>query len=219
MAWNAKPSGGYSINSTEGIENEIEYYNYFINDATRECVIGMLCNICSESGFNPWRWQSDSVNLSGGYGLYQYTPASSYINLSGITGHSPNMSTSTIDGGNISDAQAQMYVFKNDILSKWNNTCWRSYWSTSDYPDLYAIRTVILNTYGSNGHLSMQEFFTIDNAEYATFAFMACFEGPAIPNYSNRIGYITDLDNNLPNQPSEDDWLYALLYKYQIQRR
>ena len=211
MAFNCKPSGGYGINSTEGINNETEYYYYFSSIATRNCIIGMLCNIVEESGLNPWRWQGDSVNTSNGYGLYQYTPASGYINLTGITGHAPNMSTSAISGGDPSDAYAQMYVFEHNTLSKWVNTCWRSYWSATDYPLLYARRTHILNTYGDGSTLSMEQFFQIDDAEDACFAFLACFEGPNVPNFSDRTSHIQDLDNNLPNA---DDDLIAILYKY-----
>lgn len=219
MAWNAKPSGAYALESAEGIENQIEYYNYFQSIATRDCIIGMLCNVFAESGLNPWRWQSDTVNLSGGYGLYQFTPASGYINLTGIIGHSPNMSTSIIDGGNISDAIAQMYVLANDTLSKWNSTCWRSYWSTITYADLYNnLRPHILNTYGDGTSLTMAQFFNINSAYDALFAFMACYEGPAVPNLQARAAWIPIIDGNLP-QPTTDDWLYPVLYKYQIKRR
>lgn len=214
MAFNCKPSGDYGINSTEGINNETEYYYYFSSFATRECIIGMLCNIVEESGLNPWRWQGDHVasDYSNGYGLYQYTEASAYINLTGIPGHAPNLSTTHVLGGDPSDAYAQMDVFKNNTLSKWRNDCWRPYWSATDYPLLYARRTHILNTYGDGSTLSMSQFFQIDDAEDACFAFLACFEGPSVPNFDDRIAHIQDLDNNLPS--SDDDDLIAILYKY-----
>lgn len=44
-------------------------------------IAGILGNMQAESSINPGRWQSDNVgNMSGGYGLVQWTPASGYIN-------------------------------------------------------------------------------------------------------------------------------------------
>ena len=204
MAFVAKPSGAYSLTSDDGINNQVEYYNYFINYTTRNCIIGMLCNIFAESGLNPWRWQGDNVaaDYSNGYGLYQYTPASGYINLQGIPDHAPNMSTTEISGGNVSDAIAQMYVFRTNTLLKWINTCWRSYWDPTTYSDLYEYHQQILDMYGDGTSLSMAQFFTIDNPSDACFAFMACFEGPAVPNFQIRQSYIQTIDDNLPDQPT-----------------
>lgn len=48
---------------------------------TKNAVAGMLGNMQTESTINPGIWQSlDAGNLSGGYGLVQWTPASKYIN-------------------------------------------------------------------------------------------------------------------------------------------
>lgn len=187
MSWHAKPSQGYAITSVEGTDNINEYYNYFISVTNKNNIVGQLCNVFAESGLNPWRWQGDTVNLSAGYGLYQFTEANAYINLTGIPGHSPNMSTTEVQGGNVSDAQAQMYVFLNNTLGKWVSTCWRSYWDATTYADLYNQRTNILNTYGDGTHLSLQQFFTINNVNDACFAFLACFEGPAVPNLNDRL--------------------------------
>ena len=76
MSWYAKPSGAYGYNSVGGKENILEM-NMFFNsrDYTLEAQAGIFGNVVGESGLNPWRWQSDTVNLSGGYGLFQYTPA------------------------------------------------------------------------------------------------------------------------------------------------
>lgn len=189
MAFVAQPSGGYSITSPEGTNNIYEVYNYLEPlGYDKQCVIGMLGNIAAESGLNPWRWQSDSYNLSNGYGLVQFTPASDYINLTGIPNHAPNLSTSIqTSGSSPDDAKGQLYVFDNDTLGKWVNTCWRTYWNPSTYPDLYAKRTTILNTYGSGTTLSMAQFRTINDYQDACFAFLACYEGPAIPNYNDRL--------------------------------
>ena len=43
----------------------------------------MMGNAYGESGWNPWRWQNDTYNVNNGYGLFQYTPASGYLNVYG----------------------------------------------------------------------------------------------------------------------------------------
>ena len=58
------------------IWNALRPYGWTLN-----AVCGMLGNMQSESAINPGRWQSDRVNnMSGGYGLVQWTPATKYIN-------------------------------------------------------------------------------------------------------------------------------------------
>jgi hypothetical protein len=47
---------------------------------TRNAICGILGNMQSESSINPARWQSDNIgDLSAGFGLVQWTPASKYI--------------------------------------------------------------------------------------------------------------------------------------------
>lgn len=221
MAFHCKPSGGYALGTQEASDNILEYWAQFQNITTSENVVGQLCNIKSESGFNPWRWQGDHVgaDYSNGYGLYQFTPARSYINLTGVTGHSPNLSVTQVLGGNPSDALAQIWVFQTDALSKWVSTCWRPYWNDGQgnpmYPDLWAMRNRIITQYGSNGRLSMSEFYGINNADDACFAFLACYEGPAIPNYSERISSaqtIRDIIGGgpVPPTPTNDELLPIL---------
>lgn len=212
MSWHAKPSGAYTISSTEGTDNINAYYDYFINSTNKNNIVGQLCNVYAESGLNPWRWQGDNVNLSAGYGLYQYTEASAYINLTGIPGHSPNMSTTQVLGGNVSDAEAQMYVFINNTLGKWTTRCWRRYWNDDNtwegtplYPELYVKHTAILNTYGDGSSLSLPQFLNINNVEDACFAFLACFEGPQVPNLSERMANaqaISDAISPTPPTPT-----------------
>lgn len=189
MGFYAKPSGGYAINSTEGTANIYAVYDYLhALGYDKQCVNGILGNMSGESGLNPWRWQGDTVNYNLGYGLVQFTPASAYINLTGIPDHAPNESTSsTTPGASADDAKAQLYVLANDTLGKWVGTCWRSYWSSSTYPTLYAKHTHILNTYGDGSYLSMNQFKSITDYTDACFAFLACYEGPAVPNYDARV--------------------------------
>lgn len=215
--WYAKPSDGYSASSTEGTSNIRAFYDYMDGEGfTYESVVGMLCNVSAESGFNPWRWEGDTYGTSRGYGLMQFTPASGYINLSGIPDHAPNLSTSQqTSGSSPNDAKGQLYVFSNDTLGKWNSSCWRSYWDPSVYSSYYNMCMNCISIYGSNGTLSMSEFSDIDNIEYACAAFLACYEGPQTPNYDARIANkqaIEDaLEGYIPTPPTpglRDDILF-----------
>ena len=209
MAWHAKPYGAYDLSSQDGIDNVWALYDYFHahNDKT-EAIAGMGGNIQGESGFNPWRWQRsastghDEVNLSRGYGLYQWTPASRYVyDASSIPGHSPNMSVSEVDGGNVSDAVAQCVCFSSNYLNKWINEAWNSRWSTTQYATLYAMRNEMVRLYGSNDRLSLSQFSQIDNVAYATLAILVCFEHPPVPNYDERYALSSVVYQILTGQP------------------
>ena len=185
MAWTAKPSGGYSLTSAGGRDNiEMIYYMLQGYSYTMEAAAGVMGNVQAESGMNPWRWQSDRVNLSGGYGLFQYTPASGYINLSGTT---PNMSTTqTTAGATPQDGERQVDCYATNELHKWVSTAWRSYWDTTTYAELYNKRSQWLQQWGSGSAISMAQMAACTDIEAATFFHMACFEGPAVPNLGPR---------------------------------
>ena len=196
MTWFAKPSGGYGYASDEGKSNIFEMYAYFKdNGYTDEAITGIIANASAESGLNPWRWQGDVYNQNGGYGLFQYTPASQYISDAvDVPFYSPNLSvTEVTSGATVYDGIAQMDVFHNNRLFKWSGYCWRSYWDTTEYSELYSVRNTIITKYGNGTSLSMEQFSQIDNAYYATFAFLACFEGPLVPNMSTRYEYAEDI--------------------------
>lgn len=54
---------------------------------TKESICGMLGNMQSESSINPGIWQGlDEGNMSLGFGLVQWTPASNYINWANSEG-------------------------------------------------------------------------------------------------------------------------------------
>lgn len=67
---------------------------YIMNDMTTrgwtpETVAGMLGNMETESTINPCIWENlDSGNLSGGFGLVQWTPASKYTDWADANGYS-----------------------------------------------------------------------------------------------------------------------------------
>lgn len=108
-------------------------------------VCGVLGNIGAESGYNPWRWQSDNVGASSGspwtnkgYGLTQFTPASKYIddaNAQAIPGYGPNFADKA---GSQDDGYAQMIYLDEHA----------DYYPTGSYPISYAEYKVSEDTPG-----------------------------------------------------------------------
>lgn len=193
MSWYAKPSGAYAIDSNEAKSNMIEIYNTLQPlGFSVQSIAGIIGNAYGESGLNPWRWQNDYVaENDNGYGLYQYTPASGYLDgAKNLQGYSPNYSTtSQTSGATPEDGIAQTLALGNNTLGKWVGYCWRSYWSQTDYPELYNLSTQILNTYGDGNYLTVEQFKSITDLYQSTFAFLSCFEGPSVPNLAPRYEY------------------------------
>ena len=187
MTWHAQPSGGYLYETVENYDNSMEIYSILSGQGFSIASIAGVCgNAQHESGLNPWRWQGDSINsdYSNGYGLLQWTPATGYIYLSGAT---PNLSVSVqTQGATPEDGARQMQAFYSNDPAKWHSSCWRSYWDPAAYPDYYARTRYILNTWGNGSSISLAQFATIDDPAYAADCFLACFEGPGVPNYSIR---------------------------------
>jgi hypothetical protein len=74
--------GGNRYLTLEEMQVNAQYiYGYLINSGwTKNAICGMLGNMQTESTINPSIWQSlDEGDLSGGYGLVQWTPATKYI--------------------------------------------------------------------------------------------------------------------------------------------
>jgi hypothetical protein len=69
------------LTDEEMLVNAKYIYNFLNGKGwSKNAIAGMLGNMQSESSINPNRWQSDNIgNLSGGYGLTQWTPATKYI--------------------------------------------------------------------------------------------------------------------------------------------
>ena len=62
----------------DGMSNNADIIkNYFYNNGwTMNAIAAIIGNMQVESGINPGRWENDDVgNLSGGFGLVQWTPA------------------------------------------------------------------------------------------------------------------------------------------------
>lgn len=189
MGWHAKLRGAYTTTTPEFYDNLVEIYGVFnAYGYSLESVCGIGGNIGGESGLNPWRWEGDTVNYNRGYGLFQFTPARDYIDtMTTVPYYSPNLDVNTqTPTATPEDGYAQCEVVAEDYLQKWVSSCWRSYWNKNDYPELWDMRTHILRTYGNGTTLTQSQFASIDYVEYAAFAFLACYEGPTIPNYNVR---------------------------------
>lgn len=135
MSWHTKVTGGYTSSSAEGRDNATEIANTLIQDNWEiKSICALLGNGAGESGLNPWRWESDYVptyseflswdssqSQTHGYGLFQFTPASKYINsqsqsMYGAIGYAPNFSD--IQGGNL-DGNAQVAFFNTRLPNDW----------------------------------------------------------------------------------------------------
>jgi hypothetical protein len=75
-------SGNRWLTMEEMKVNAAYVWNYFqARGWTLEAVCGMLGNMQSESHINPSIWQGlDEGNLTGGYGIVQWTPATKFFN-------------------------------------------------------------------------------------------------------------------------------------------
>lgn len=178
MTWHAKPQGPYSYVSSEGNDNITEMISH-MSSYTDEAKTAVVTNSIYEGGLNPWRWQSDTYGRSRGYGLFQFTPASSYIDLAGAT---PNLSvTSITPGATPEDGAYQMDCMVNDTLGKWHGSCWRSYWDQTTNADLYAYRNAVVDRWGSAYAVSQSEFAACTDLDAALFIFFAAYEGPRNP--------------------------------------
>lgn len=151
--WHCKPTGGYTMTyqgiynypTSDGVDNCIEARNLLMSLGwTLNAVCGLLTCVAFESGYNPWRWEGNSIQSTTsvdsfpyGYGLVQWTPASDtyaanpglnkYINNPrsiNIPGYGPNYSDQT---GSTLDGAAQLQYLNDDG--------WRGqYFSSPGYP-------------------------------------------------------------------------------------
>lgn len=187
--WYAKPAGTYTFSSVEGKSNCFEISDYLSAKGYRvEAIAGILGNMMGESGLNPWIWQYNTMSLNSGYGLFQFTPAKDYINgCKDVPFYAPNLSVTQVTAGALpTDGIAQLEVFDVDRLIKWKDGCWRTYWDKTKYATEWQRAQQILLTYGNGSRLTMSEFRGINDLYDATFAFMACFEGPEKPTIAGR---------------------------------
>lgn len=193
--WHAKIKQAYTIGTPDWIDN-VEQVKiqllYPESPWTNGAVTGMLGNIQAESGLNPWRWQNDKYDpsLKMGYGLFGYTPASKYIGnaiAETYAGYGPNLSTETITSDAIPQDGGAQIQYMDDGHVGWRNDAWRPYWDNVTYADLYAKRQQFLSRWSDGNNITFAQYKLVDDVEAATFFFLACFEGPAVPNYDTRL--------------------------------
>ena len=137
--WHNKNTGAYARDSVEAQENVMKMVQVLAPLGwTINAVAALAGNQAYESGFNPWRWESDTVNPAKGYGLFQYTPA-----VGPPYGYINNPATANLDGyqhnypmgsGGPDDGTAQLLAMHFNTLQKYD--------ATSAYPlSLEAFRT------------------------------------------------------------------------------
>lgn len=126
MPWHNKATGAYSRESTEAYENALMAWGILSRRGWGLLAFcGFWGNVGSESGWNPWRWQSDvilpvndpRINSQNGhaYGLAQWDPASKYINGGlNYSGYSPNYSNQS---GGANDGSAQVNFLDDTAVS------------------------------------------------------------------------------------------------------
>lgn len=141
MSWHAKRTNGYSHSDTEAQENALEIWTILGSRGwTKNAVCGLLGNFAQESGYNPWRWESNVVlsstdpridtSRTNGYGLGQFTPAGKYIHSQyspSYPGYGPNFADIT---GDVNDGNAQI-LFIDEHADYYPTTAYP--WSYSEY--------------------------------------------------------------------------------------
>lgn len=126
MPWHCKATGGYLKESQEGYDNALMAWGIMNSRGwSLLAFCGMWGNVQSESGYNPWRWQSDIVLPQGdpriyyqnahAYGLCQWDAASKYIDGGvGYAGYAPNFSDHP---GGLTDGNAQLRFLDDTAVS------------------------------------------------------------------------------------------------------
>lgn len=150
MPWHNKATGAYARESNEAYENALMAWGIL---ASRGWGLLAFCgfwgNVGSESGWNPWRWQSDIVlpvgdsriNYQNGhaYGLAQWDAASKYIDGGrSYSGYGPNYSDRT---GSANDGSAQINFLDDTAVSS------GQYFPNPNYPYQISYANYKLITY------------------------------------------------------------------------
>lgn len=118
--WHNKNTGAYSRDSVEAQENVMKMVQVLAPLGwTINAIAALAGNQAYESGFNPWRWESDIVNTSNGYGLFQYTPATKYINSSVAAGYDGFQPNYPMGAGGPDDGTAQLLFMHNNVDGGW----------------------------------------------------------------------------------------------------
>ena len=127
MPWHNKNIGAYAMESTEAYDNAVMAWSTMhARGWSLPAFSAMWGNVGSESGYNPWRWQSDDVlattdryyiehQTGHAYGLVQWDWAGKYIDGAvNYAGYGPNFSDR--QGGQY-DGTAQMNFLDDTAVS------------------------------------------------------------------------------------------------------
>lgn len=126
MSWHNKNYGAYDRNTSDAYDNALTAWGILYSRGwSLLAFCGMWGNVEAESGYNPWRWQSDIILSSDSpqidyqnahaYGLCQWDPAAKYINGGrNYSGYSPNFSNQS---GGINDGTAQLNFLDDTAVS------------------------------------------------------------------------------------------------------
>lgn len=135
MPWHNKNQWGYLKESTEAKDNATMVMDILSSLGWGVAAIcAALGNFDEESGYNPWRWQSETVlpvgdgrigvvcgdNTAHAYGIFQSDPAANYIyrtQAQGYSGYGPNYSD---QAGSQNDGTAQMH-YLNWVCSNYSD--------------------------------------------------------------------------------------------------
>lgn len=148
MAWHNKQTYGYLKESTEAHDNAEMVMNILSTLGWgKAAVCAALGNFQEESGYNPWRWQSETVlpvgdsrigivcddNTGHAYGIFQSDPAANYIyrpEAQGFSGYGPNYSNQV---GSQYDGTAQMHYLDWVCTNYSDGSCggWRNNYLSS----------------------------------------------------------------------------------------
>lgn len=202
-AWHAKATGAYDRTSQEAIDNVQMMARALVSKGwSLMSVAALLGNGAGESGLNPWRWESDyvptyneflgwqgSVAQRHGYGLFGFTPASSYINSTNEQrfasyGYGPNFSDKH---GKETDGEAQTRYFISTVQANWTHNLYSYYWD--NFNDIGVNIDLFYNmTYEefTSGKDSQGNDIPI---EHLTGAFELCYEKPADWAAANSYNY------------------------------
>lgn len=219
MTWHAKNYGGYAASSTEGQDNVSELCAVLYSMGWCDlAVAALLGNGAGESGLNPWRWEGDYLpsfsefqNWSAeearhhGYGIFQFTPASKYINATsanryGYLGYGPNFSNMT---GNPDDGAAQCMYFAEHVAGDFLHALYGYYYDdfmgigVDITPWYYTNYESFINGTDNNGNpLSLNEMVGV---------FELCYERPgdsyAASSYAYRCNQAAWWLDHLPDDP------------------
>lgn len=103
-------SGNFYLSLSQMQDNAVYLYSFFLSRGwTPNAIAAMLGNMQSESTINPGIWESlDFGNLSRGYGLVQWTPATKYLDWLPTLGLSDNF-----------DSQMLRIIYELDNNLQW----------------------------------------------------------------------------------------------------